>query len=117
MPAPAAQAAAPARAGAPQAPEGSQSSGAPDVSSPSGGTWRELQEVRCRLTAEVSAAGFTVRDLLLLQKGTVVSTNQSARATQATRASIAVCVNGSRIALGQFEVIEKRLGVRLTEIL
>jgi len=107
---------APARASAPPSSEDSQTLAAPDTSGPSGGAWRELQEVRCHLTAEVSAAGFTVRDLLLLQKGTVVSSNQSARAIRATQSRIAVCVNGSRIALGQFEVIEKRLGVRLTEI-
>ena len=111
--------AAPARANVSQATDASQTSGSLDASGasgPSGGTWGEIQGIRCQLTAEVSAAGFTVRDLLLLQKGTVVSTNQLARATRATQASIAVCVNGSRIALGQLEVIEKRLGVRLTEI-
>ena len=72
--------------------------------------WREIEEVRCRLTAELSVNGFTVRDLLLLQKGSVVNSRQS------TRARITVRANGSAIALAEFEVLDNRLGVRLAEI-
>jgi len=72
--------------------------------------WRQIQEVRCRVTAELSVNGFTVRDLLLLQKGTLVNTKQP------TRARIAVRANGSFIALAEFEVIRGHLGVRFTEL-
>jgi flagellar motor switch/type III secretory pathway protein FliN len=82
----------------------------PESSDPSDAAWREIQEVRCRLTAELSARGFTVRDLLLLQKDTVVNSNQS------TRARISLRANGSLLGLAEFEVVENRLGVRWTEI-
>jgi flagellar motor switch/type III secretory pathway protein FliN len=82
----------------------------PAAPDPSDAAWREIQDVRCRLTAELSVHGFTVRDLLLLQKGSVVNTNQS------TRARISVRANGSLLALAEFEVVETRLGIRWTEI-
>ncbi len=81
-----------------------------DASGASDAAWREIQEVRCLLTAELSARGFTVRDLLLMQKGSVVTTKQS------TRARISVRAGGSLIALAEFEVMDKNLGVRFTEI-
>jgi len=108
-----AQAALPAHAEAPALPAHRDTPAlpeAPETAGPSEAAWREIQEVRCRVTAELALCGFTVRNLLLLQKGSVVNTNQS------TRARITVRAGGSLIALAEFEVVDKHLGVRLTEI-
>jgi len=72
--------------------------------------WHEIREVRCRLTAELSVQGFTARDLLLLQKGSLVGSKQT------TRARITVRANGAFLALAEFEVIGGHRGVRFTEI-
>jgi flagellar motor switch/type III secretory pathway protein FliN len=72
--------------------------------------WQKVQDVRCGLTAELSVRGFTVRDLLLLQNGSLVSTKQP------TRARISVRANGSFMALAEFEVFGTHLGIRLTEV-
>ena len=77
---------------------------------PPDAAWQQIQEVRCRITAELSVRGFTVRDLLLLQTGSLVNTKQP------TRARITLRAGGSFIALAEFEVIDGRLGVRFTEL-
>jgi flagellar motor switch/type III secretory pathway protein FliN len=82
----------------------------PPAAEVSEAAWQMVQEVRCLVTAELSVHGFTVRDLLLLQKGSLVSTKQP------TRARIAVRANGSFIASAEFEVFGEHLGIRLTEV-
>lgn len=72
--------------------------------------WHKIQNVRCSIVAEMDVRGFTVRDLLLLQPGSVVNTRQS------VRGRIALLANGSFIAWGEFDVVSDRLGVRFTEL-
>jgi flagellar motor switch/type III secretory pathway protein FliN len=73
-------------------------------------SWQDVQDVPCLLAAEISVSGFTVRDLLLLQVGSVVNSKQL------TRGRVALRANGSFIAWTQFEVLDGRLGVRITDL-
>jgi flagellar motor switch/type III secretory pathway protein FliN len=72
--------------------------------------WQEIQDVPCQLAAEIPVGGLSVRDLLLLQVGSLVNSKQL------TRARVGVHANGSFIAWAEFEVANGRLGVRLTEL-
>jgi flagellar motor switch/type III secretory pathway protein FliN len=80
----------------------------PDVAEEVG--WREIQDVPCLLAAEIPVQGFVVRDLLLLQPGSLVNSKQL------THERVGLQANGSLIAWGEFEVADKRLGVRLTDL-
>ncbi len=75
-----------------------------------GVSWQQIQDVTCSLAAEIPVGGFSVRDLLLLQVGSMVNSKRS------TCESVAVRVNGSLLAWAEFEVSNNRLGVRLTEL-
>jgi flagellar motor switch/type III secretory pathway protein FliN len=73
-------------------------------------SWQQIQDVPCSLAAEIPVSGFSVRDLLLLQAGSVVNSKQSTRARAAVRA------NGSLLAWAEFEVSSDHLAVRLTDL-
>jgi flagellar motor switch/type III secretory pathway protein FliN len=72
--------------------------------------WEEIEEVPCSLSAQIPVTGFRVRDLLLLQAGSVVNSKQS------TGDRVGLHANGSFIAWTEFEVINGRLGVRFTDL-
>jgi len=63
----------------------------------------------CSATAEIAVPGFTVGDLLRLREGTIVQT------PSAVANSVPVRVNNITLGSGQFEVVEDRLAVRITE--
>lgn len=64
----------------------------------------------CFATTEVSVPRFTVKDLLNLRIGTVVQT--------ASRVADEVPIRLNKVLLGrgQFEVVENRLAIRITEL-
>ena len=62
----------------------------------------------CNLSFEISAANFTVGDLLRLEKGSIIETHF------AETCEIPLRANGLLIAMGEFEVIENRLAIRIT---
>jgi len=72
--------------------------------------WQEIQEVPCGLSAQIPVSGFRVRDLLLLQPGSVVNSKQL------TGGRVGIHANGSFIAWAEFEVMNGRLGVRFTDL-
>jgi flagellar motor switch/type III secretory pathway protein FliN len=72
--------------------------------------WDEIQEVPCWLSAQIPVTGFKVRDLLLLQAGSVVNSKQL------TGGRVGLKANGSFIAWAEFEVVNGRLGVRFTDL-
>ena len=82
----------------------------PEQAEAAGVSWQQIQDVPCSLAAEISVSGFSVRDLLLLQAGSVVNSNQL------TRGRVAVRANGSFLAWAEFEVSSDRLAVRLTDL-
>ena len=74
-------------------------------------TWKEAQYLICELTIELQVPSFTVRDLLQLEKKSVVDT----RCKQAV--NLPLNVNGQGLALVEFEVLVDRLAVRLMELI
>ncbi|HWF04244.1 MAG TPA: FliM/FliN family flagellar motor C-terminal domain-containing protein [Candidatus Angelobacter sp.] len=74
-------------------------------------TWKEAQYLICELTIELPVPNFTVRDLLQLEKKSVVDT----RCKQAV--NLPINVNGQPVAWVEFEVLGDRLAVRLMELI
>jgi flagellar motor switch/type III secretory pathway protein FliN len=64
----------------------------------------------CRLSLEIPVSGFTLGDLLRLEKDSVVTTGLR------TTEDIPLRVNRRLIAWIQFEVIGDRLAARITEL-
>jgi flagellar motor switch/type III secretory pathway protein FliN len=72
--------------------------------------WAMAQSIPCVLAPEVAVPGFTVGDLLRLEKGIVLSTQWSHAVDLPLR------VNGELIGWGEFEVVGEKLAVRMTEL-
>lgn len=72
--------------------------------------WREVEKLPCNITVEAHVPGFTLNKLLGLRVKSVVRTQLPASASPAVR------VNGTVVASGDFEVLGRRLAVRLTEL-
>lgn len=64
----------------------------------------------CQLSLEIPVVNFTVGDLFLLAKESIVETGCPSTGDIPLRA------NGLLIAWSEFEVIENRLAVRITEL-
>ncbi len=64
----------------------------------------------CQLTLEIPAAGFTIGDLIKLEKGSVVETAFH------HSSDIPLRVNKQLIAWTEFEVVGDNLAVRVTEL-
>jgi flagellar motor switch protein FliN/FliY len=77
---------------------------------PATGLWPEVLELPCHLAVELEVPGFTIRDLLSLDVDSVVDTQRG------EGAHVPVVVNGVMVAWAEFDVMEDRLAVRLTEI-
>jgi flagellar motor switch/type III secretory pathway protein FliN len=72
--------------------------------------WAPVLDLPLTLTVDVVLPGFKVRDLMRLQKGTVIPSQWLVSADVGLRA------NGELIAWSEFEVVGSRLAVRLTEL-
>jgi flagellar motor switch protein FliN/FliY len=72
--------------------------------------WPEVLELPCHLDVELRVPGFRIRDLLSLEVDSIVDTQRS------EGAHVPVVVNGVMVAWAEFDVMEDRLAVRLTEI-
>jgi flagellar motor switch/type III secretory pathway protein FliN len=72
--------------------------------------WQEVEALPCSVTVEVEVSGFTVKNLLALNVGSVIGSRQ------ATTSSLPLRVNGELIAWCDFEAMGKRLSVRLAEL-
>ena len=64
----------------------------------------------CKASTEIPVPHFTVGDLLNLRQGTVVQT-----ASPVTN-DVPLYINKILLGRGQFEIVEKRLTVRITEL-
>lgn len=74
-------------------------------------TWKEAQYLVCELAIELPVPSFTVRDLLQLDKKSVVDTH----CKQAV--NLPLNVNGQGLAWVEFEVLGDKLAVRLMELI
>lgn len=72
--------------------------------------WKQVEELPCNLSIEVRVLNFTLKDLLALRVKSIVRSELAASAGPPVR------VNGEIVASGDFEVLGKRLAVRITEL-
>ena len=72
--------------------------------------WKQVEKLPCHISVEVCVPGFTLKDLLALRVKSVV------RSELASNSSPPLLVNGEVVATGDFEVLGKRLAVRITEL-
>jgi flagellar motor switch protein FliN/FliY len=68
-------------------------------------------ELPCRLRVALEVPHFTVRDLLALDANSVVDTSRR------EGAHVPVMVNGIMVGWAEFDVIDGRLAIRMTEML
>jgi len=72
--------------------------------------WVRVELLPCLLTIEISVPGFTVADLVHLERGRVIATSWT------VGQDVPIRINGELIAWSEFEVVQNRLAVRLTEL-
>ncbi|HTT34006.1 MAG TPA: FliM/FliN family flagellar motor C-terminal domain-containing protein [Methylomirabilota bacterium] len=72
--------------------------------------WADIGELPCLLSVDLPLRKFTVRDLLQLEPGVVVETRNP------EGSDVPVSVNRQLIAWAEFEVVSRKLAIRLTEL-
>jgi len=72
--------------------------------------WVRVEALPCVLSVEIPVPGFTVADLVQLERGGIVATRWTVGQDVPLRA------NDQLIAWSEFEVVQNRLAVRLTEL-
>lgn len=72
--------------------------------------WARVESLPCLLTVEIPVPAFTVADLVHLAPGRIIATRWIAGQDVPLR------INGELIAWSEFEVVEDRLAVRITEL-
>jgi flagellar motor switch/type III secretory pathway protein FliN len=72
--------------------------------------WTEALELPCQLYVALGIPHFTIRDLLSLQVNSLVDTKRR------EGAHVPVLVNGVMVGWAEFDVLDGRLGVRMTEM-
>jgi flagellar motor switch protein FliN/FliY len=72
--------------------------------------WPEALELPCHLAVALEVPHFTVRDLLSLSVNSLVDTRRR------EGAHVPVMVNGVMVGWAEFDVIDARLAVRMTEM-
>jgi len=80
------------------------------IDQPSEDPWKRVLGLPCHFRVEVPIAVFTVADLLSLCPGYLVRSNQKEGSL------VIVKVNGEVIGLGDFDVVEDALAIRLNEL-
>lgn len=79
-------------------------------STPGSDPWADVMSLPCRLAVEFPIVGLKVGDLLRLEHGSVIDTHQS------DSTLIPIWVNGVMIGWAEFDVVGKRLAIRVTEL-
>jgi flagellar motor switch protein FliN len=72
--------------------------------------WSSVHGLICELTVELALPGVRVRDLMGMQRDIVIDSHWQ------LSADVPLRVNGELIAWSEFEVVGKRLAVRVTEL-
>jgi flagellar motor switch protein FliN/FliY len=72
--------------------------------------WEDAGKLPCVLTIDLPLRCFTVRDLLRLERGAILESEN------ANGAHVPVTVNSRLLGWAEFEVVEDRLAVRMTEL-
>ena len=84
--------------------------GAVDAPTPIRDLWPEALELNCQLSVALEVPHFTIRDLLALSVNSLVDTRRR------EGAHVPVVVNGVMVGWAEFDVIDGRLAVRMTEM-
>jgi len=74
------------------------------------GRWKPVLDLPCELSIELPLPGFLIADLLKLRGGSVVDTRWG------VGEDVPLRINGTLIGWSEFEVVQDRLAVRLTEL-
>jgi flagellar motor switch protein FliN/FliY len=82
----------------------------PPAPDPMAQTWHRVEFLPCWLTIEIPVPGFRVADLVGLERGRIVSTRWT------VGQDVPLRINDELIAWSEFEVVQNRLAVRLTEL-
>jgi len=77
---------------------------------PSNDPWQAALDLPCRLSVELEVPRFTVGDLLALDLNSVMDTRRK------DGSHVPVMVNGEMIGWAEFDVVDDRLAMRLTEL-
>jgi len=72
--------------------------------------WPEVMDLPCRLTVSMEIPHFTIRELLELGVNSLLDTRRR------EGAHVPVNVNGVMVGWAEFDVIDGRLAVRMTEM-
>jgi flagellar motor switch protein FliN/FliY len=72
--------------------------------------WVRAGCLPCLLTVEISVPGFTVSDLVHLERGRIIASRWT------VGQDVPLRVNDELIAWSEFEIVQTRLAVRLTEL-
>lgn len=73
--------------------------------------WEQAGLLPCVLSVDVPLREFTVRDLLRMERGSIVESKN------VNGADVPVSVNSRLIGWAEFEVVGQRLAIRLTELI
>jgi len=82
----------------------------PKPATPVPDPWTRVEPLPCLLTIEISVPGFTVADLVSLERGRLIATRWT------VGQDVPLRINDVLIAWSEFEVVHNRLAVRLTEL-
>jgi flagellar motor switch protein FliN len=82
----------------------------PKPEAPAAEPWARVEALPCLLTVEIPVPGFTVSDLVHLEPGRIIATRWT------VGQDVPLRINGELIAWSEFEVVQDRLAVRLTEL-
>lgn len=72
--------------------------------------WAQVEGLPCLLTIEIPLPGFTVADLLHLERGRIIASRWT------VGQDVPLRINHELIAWSEFEVAQNHLAVRLTEL-
>jgi len=72
--------------------------------------WLRVEPLPCVLTIEIPVPDFTVADLVQLAGGRIIATGWT------VGQDVPLRINGELIAWSEFEVVQNRLAIRLTEL-
>jgi len=80
------------------------------VADPLADRWLYVEPLPCLVTIEISVSGFTVADLVHLERGRIIASRWT------VGQDVPLRINGELIAWSEFEVVQNRMAVRLTEL-
>jgi len=72
--------------------------------------WTRVEGLPCLLTVEIPVPGFRVTDLVHLAPGRIIATRWR------VGLDVPLRINGELIAWSEFEIVQNRLAMRLTEL-